>query len=82
MEKILNINGLEKKLMIILKKYIYTLKLRTVTKTDITSKIKIYNTVFFNINNNQVNIVLIEYKNKKINLNFTKDSEVQIFKLN
>lgn len=51
-------------------------------KTDITNKIKIYNTVFFNINDNQVNIVLIEYKNKKINLNFTKDSEVQIFKLN
>lgn len=61
--------------------YLY-FEIQDCNKTDITSKIKIYNTVFFNINNNQVNIVLIEYKNKKINLNFTKDSEVQIFKLN
>ena len=61
--------------------YLY-FEVQDCTQTDITSKIKIYNTVFFNINNNQVNIVLIEYKNKKINLNFTKDSEVQIFKLN
>ena len=61
--------------------YLY-FEVKDCNKTDITSKIKIYNTVFFNINNNQVNIVLIEYKNKKINLNFTKDSEVQIFKLN
>ena len=44
--------------------YLY-FEVKDCNKTDITSKIKIYNTVFFNINNNQVNIVLIEYKTKK-----------------